>query len=497
MTNYTKLALKGTAIVLVISLFAGFLGYIVRLVLARNLSVEDFGLFNAVFSFLALLGVFKSLGFDKSLVKFIPELKNENRHDLIKSSFVYVCIIELVTNILIILAVYLLASYLSMHFFHSEKAVIILKILAFAFFFDSFVQVLKFGFQGFKQMGYFAGIDLIRMIIIFIIMTMGFKLNYGLLSPVIAYTVTPLVLLFVFGAILFAKVFPEFGKVNYVFDFAIFKRIFWYSVHIFDTSVVSLALYYTDILALTYFTDLRNVGLYSVALPTAKIFMYFPRAIDGMGIPIIAELWAKKKKDLLKAGVEELYKYSLVIIVPAVFIMFSFADLMLLVLYGNAYVGAAMPLRILSIGMIFAMLYSINAMVYAGIGEPKINSKMVFFASIFNLVGNIALIPILGMNGAAIATTGSYLIMMLYGLAKIRGFVDVSFPWVNWIKNIIAGIFIAGLVFFLKKILLLNVWIETGIILAIAGFSYIVMLFALKIVNFEELKVVYNRLIAK
>ena len=50
MASYTRFAVRGTLIVLVISLFAGFLGYLVRLVLARNLSVEDFGLFNAVFS---------------------------------------------------------------------------------------------------------------------------------------------------------------------------------------------------------------------------------------------------------------------------------------------------------------------------------------------------------------------------------------------------------------------------------------------------------------
>ena len=64
MTNYTKHAVKGTAVVFIVSILAGILGYIVRLALARGLSVEDFGLFYAVFAFLALLGVFKSFGFD-------------------------------------------------------------------------------------------------------------------------------------------------------------------------------------------------------------------------------------------------------------------------------------------------------------------------------------------------------------------------------------------------------------------------------------------------
>ena len=61
MATYTKFAVRGTIMVLVISLFAAFLGYLVRFVLARNLGVEDFGLFNSVFAFLGLIGAFNSL----------------------------------------------------------------------------------------------------------------------------------------------------------------------------------------------------------------------------------------------------------------------------------------------------------------------------------------------------------------------------------------------------------------------------------------------------
>ena len=81
MTNYTKHAIKGTIIVLVVSVLAAFLGYIARLVMARGLSVEDFGLFYAVFAFLALLGVFKSLGFEKSLI-------NSSRSSCIKKGMI-------------------------------------------------------------------------------------------------------------------------------------------------------------------------------------------------------------------------------------------------------------------------------------------------------------------------------------------------------------------------------------------------------------------------
>ena len=55
MTNYTKFAIKGATTVLILSAIGAFLGYLVRLVLARNLSVEEYGLFYSVFAFLGLL----------------------------------------------------------------------------------------------------------------------------------------------------------------------------------------------------------------------------------------------------------------------------------------------------------------------------------------------------------------------------------------------------------------------------------------------------------
>src|SRR3989338_7556502 len=113
MVNYTKFAIKGATIVFIISILAAFLGYFVRVVLARILTVEDFGLFYAIFSFLGLLGVFKSIGQDQAIVKFIPEFLHKKRNDLVKSSILYTTATILITNIVVITTIYLLSGYLS------------------------------------------------------------------------------------------------------------------------------------------------------------------------------------------------------------------------------------------------------------------------------------------------------------------------------------------------------------------------------------------------
>jgi O-antigen/teichoic acid export membrane protein len=457
--------------------------------------MEEFGLFYAVFAFLGFIGVFKSLGFDKALVKFIPEFKHKKKNNFIKSSIIYVSLIQIITNSIIIIAVYLLSDFLASNYFHNPQASMVLKLLAIAFFLDSFSQVLKFAFQGFKKMAYFSGIDLLRMLLITIVILIGFKLNYGLLSPIAAYILTPIVLLIIFGWILVKRAFPKFFVSQFIISKKLLKRLSRYSIFVMATTVGGLVLGYTDIIMLTYFTGLTSVALYSVALPTTKILLYFPRALAGVLLPLTSELWSKKKKKILAEGIESLYKYSFIIIIPLAFMVFSFSDLVINVFFGKNYIPAASAMRILSVGMIFATMHRTSSNFFPGIGKPQIISKIVYTAAIFNFIANLILIPMLGIIGAAITTSSSYFIMMVMGLTNIRKFIKITFPIKVWAKTLIAGMIFILIIGILKKVIVLNVWLETAIVLIIASIFYVGLLFLFKVINIKELKNIFKRVI--
>tara|TARA_Y100000034_G_scaffold135454_1_gene207424 strand:- start:1007 stop:2188 length:1182 start_codon:yes stop_codon:yes gene_type:complete len=391
--------------------------------------------------------------------------------------------------------VYLLANYLSIHFFKTEEASLILKLLAIGFFIDSFVVIIKFCFQGFKKMVLFSILDLIRMVSLVVITLIGINMGLGLLSPAVAYLLAPLILLFIFGFIFVKKVFPEIFKANLIIDIKLFKKISKYSLFIILTSSGVLVLGHTDSLMLTYFTGISAVGLYNVALPTSKILIYFPLAIGSILLPVTSELWVKRKKLILREGMESLYKYSMIIILPLALIMISFTDLILLVLFGKEYVPASLALKILSIGTIFITLHQINANFFSGIGKPQIHSKIIYSAVIFNLSGNLILIPLLGIIGAAITTSVSYLLMMVVGLTKIKRFIKISLPIGSWLKTLISGLIFTLSIWVLKKVIFLNVWIESLIILTISGIIYLAMLFILRILTITEAKELYKRIV--
>ena len=145
--------------------------------------------------------------------------------------------------------------------------------------------------------------------------------------------------------------------------------------------------------------------------------------------------------------------------------------------------------------MIFAVLYVVNIDFFLGIGKPEINNIIVYSAALFNLVANIIMIPIWGIIGAAISTTISYFIMMLIGLIKIRKFIKIKFPAKTWAKTAIAGIIFVIAISVLKGVISLNAWIEAGLVLIISGSIYLILLFLLRIIDANELKDLYKRVI--
>ncbi len=492
--SYTKFAARGALIVLIISVFAGILGYIVRLIMARNLSIEEFGLFYAVFAFLSLLGVFKTFGFDRALIKFIPEFQHNSKNNLIKSSIIYAILTQIITNSVIIILVYLFSNFLSIHFFHSPKAGIVLKLMAIAFFIDSFVNVLKFAFQGFKKVVLFAVIDIVRMFVILIILIAGLKMNFGLFSPIFAYIIAPILLLISFGWLFVRNVFPQFLTSSFAINKKLIKDISRYGIFVMLSGTAAIVLGYTDTTILTYFKGVTDVALYNVALPTAKILANLPIAIGSVLLPLTSELWIKKKHNLLKAGIESLYKYSFLISFPLVLIMLSFSNLIISILFGNEYILASNAMRILSIGMIFYTYHFINVNFFLGIGQPQIQSKILYITAIFNIIADIILIPVYGIIGAAITTTASFFIMMILGLMQIRNFITINLPVGIWMKSLLAGTFFLAIVALLKNLISLNVWIETAVVLVIAGLAYISILFLLKVVDVSELAGLYKRI---
>ncbi|MBI2647625.1 flippase [Candidatus Woesearchaeota archaeon] len=494
MTNYTKKALLSAVIIFVTSIVGAFFGYIVRVFFARNLTIEEFGLFYAVIAFLGLLGFLRSLGFDRVLITFIPKFKAKSDFQNIKNSILYSSIVLLITNLAIIILIFIFADFLGINYFHDSFASAVLKLMAISFFIDSFTYIVKFSFQGFQSMGFFSSIDVVRMMIILLTSYVGFKLGYGLISPAIAYIITPVTLLLIYTPILIRKIVPNFLKVKSNWNYLLFKSMSTYSFHLILMSTIGTAFRYTDSVLLTYFRGLHEVAIYNAILPTALLMWYFPMAINNVIWPMASEFWSKGKIAELRKGIELLYRFSLVAVSPLALLLFVFSGAILQLLYGNEYAIGQSALQILSIGMVFFTFYAINIGILYGINEPKINTLAIVVGSIISVVLNLILIPKYGFIGAAIAASVSYIPMMLIGTFILEKKNLLIIPYKIWLKTIALAIVFLLIVNYLNMHISLNLFLKIGLISIIAGSIYVICLFLFRLVTIDEVKGLINRI---
>ncbi len=511
MSNYTKKATQGAALVFVFSIVGAFIGYAIRFLLKNNLSLEDFGLFYSVFSLLSLIGIFKSCGLDRALVKFIPEFLEKKDTASVKSAMVMVGGILLITNIIITTLLYFLSHFLSVHYFHTPSAQPVLLLLSIAFFFDTFLQYLKFLFQAFQRMNLFAAIDILRMVLVIIISVIFFKLNYGIQSPVMAYLLSAAVLLagcgYIFMAGIFSKlptVKKEIKDINEIKPDGkkehkeLFKKISGYAVFVMLTTYGVIILGHTDTVLLTYFSGLAAVGLYNIALPTAKLLMYLANAIGYVIFPLTSELWTKKEYNRLREGMTLLYRYTIIVIIPLIAVIFLFGEFLLKLFFKltPAEVSAVVyPLMILSIGMLFSSIHFITVNFFLGIGKPQLQTKIIYIAAGFNLIGDLLMIPPFGIIGAAATTTLSYIIMICIGLGEIKKILSLKLPIACWIKTVLCGgiFWMAG--YALTTIFHPSVWWQVGIIISAGGVLYLGSLILWGVISISEIRMLTRRIL--
>ncbi|MBU0536741.1 MAG: flippase [Nanoarchaeota archaeon] len=483
--NYAKKVLSGTVSVFVISLLAAFLGYFVRLVLARGLAKDDYGIFYAVFSLFSLLLMFTNFGQTLAITKFIPDYLHKKDYSGVKSVIVTGFLIQFIFSTLIGFLTIIFSDQIAVHLFHASSASIVIKMLGGMFILMPLENVFMYSFQGFQKMLYYSGVVLVRMLIISILILIFFWLGLGLESPSLAYLVVYLIIPIVCFPF-FIKTFPEFFKAKLAISIKLVKKMLRFGIPVMIGAFGFVLMTYTDTIILTYYRTMGEVALYQVASPTARVAMYLSYALAAVFLPLSAELWAKGEKKKLKTAMDLLYRYSFMAVIPLALMMILFPELILKILFGPQYTEAALAMQILSLGTIFYTIAHININVLSGIGKPKESTKILLFAAIFNLIANMIFIPYYGILGAALSTLASWIIILFFTLYHIRSYIQSSAPWKEWILNIIAGAGFVLVVSLLKNLLVMNIWAELIISVGAASVAYLLLIILFRLITKED-----------
>jgi len=489
--NYTKTLVRGSGIVFVVAIVSAILGYLLRILLARNLTIEEYGLFYAVFAFVNVVASFRGFGVGQALIKYIPEYKLKAKYSLIKKGVLYYFFLQLISFIIILGVVFLFADKLAVDYFKDLNSTNLLFLLALSSVFVIFESVFHVLFLGYKKSGHYAFTTFFQMLLVVIVTFVLLRFEVGYLSPAYGYLIASIIsgITYYF---LFRKISPKFFEAKCSFDFKFFKKLTLFGLPLTASAIIGSSIGQLDVLIITYFVDLKEVALYSVALPISMLLRQFAKSISLIIIPVSSEMYYQNK-ELLIEGVKNIHKYVLLMITPIALIMAIFAPLIISMFFGDEYLGATWALRILAVSAIFYSIAHINSNLLLGVGRPGLNAKIMVGISLIALVLDLFLIPFYGIIGAALGVFIASFTMFFISLIYLKKNINYVVPIGLFFRILLLGGLFLILVSWLRDIPFVNPWAEIVVLTIIGGLFYIGGAFLFRIISVEETKVLLKR----
>ena len=207
------------------------------------------------------------------------------------------------------------------------------------------------------------------------------------------------------------------GKPIWLLNKAYLKKALIYGLQAHLSNVLAFLNYRVDMFIINFFLNPTEVGLYAIGVAIVEQIWMISQAASTVLFPMVSQN-EKGVRDLTPI----VSRSILVLNTLMASILFILSKVIILVLYGRAYLSAVSTIQALFIGVIALGTGRILANDIAGRGKPVLNTYINIVSVIVNVILNILWIPAYGIVGAAWASTVSYSVVMLgevYVYAKI------------------------------------------------------------------------------
>lgn len=444
---------KGTGIIFIGTIIGMLLGFVSRIIIVRYITQTDFGIYSLALVLMNIFAVISTLGLQEGAARQISFYRGKNDSSKVRGIVLSALQIALIASVLLSLVLFLTSDFISIKFFHSPELSDPIKIFSIAIPFFVLINIFTAIFRGFdraQEQVYFRTI-LMSTLFLLLLIAVIFLLDLRFFGVVYAFVASIVLTCIAFAVYTIKKSPLAIRWERSVNVSPVRKELLFFSLPLFAVVMLQSITTWTDTLMLGYFKMPDVVGLYNAALPLANLLPIILASMNFLYLPIASQLFAKNQIEEIKRTYAVLTKWIFSATLPIFLILFLFPEAVLNILFGSRYIGAAIALQILSLGFFTHSILGPNGNTLIVIGKTRFLMWSVLITAIVNIILNVALIPPLGIIGAAIATTSAlvikniFLSIRLYSLSKVQPFTK------NYLKPMISSIILVFIIYELAK----------------------------------------------
>jgi len=479
--------IRGLLLLSVANFLAAGIGYVIHVALGRALGPEGYGVFNTINSLVSVIAILTAAGIPLAVSKYTAELEGSDR--VLKKGLTLQSILAAIVFIFLMLNAEFVAGLIGDLSLVPliRIAALGIPIMALYSVFDGFLN----GNSSFGRQTADSIIVNIGKLFAIVLVIIGFGVA-GALGGYVLGAMLGLIATVIFCWMLLKErgANKSRGNIEYA-------RMLNFAIPIMLVSLLSTLLYNIDILSIKILLKSDELtGIYSAASMISRVPMLVFGAIATVLFPTLSYSMSKNEVDRTRKYISNTIRYLLILLLPMALIVGLTSGGLASLIYSAKYQAAGEPLSILFFGFIGIVFMQLFSTVINAEGKPMVTVAILLICAVSSILLNLILDPMLGIVGAATATTISTYVGIIIAGAYInkKHKIDIK---LNSISKMIGGLALIALLWTVLNNFLTFKGVYLLIEYAILFGAYLLFLFIVKGYETEDLEVLYKLLPSK
>jgi O-antigen/teichoic acid export membrane protein len=445
-------------------------------IFTRIFSVEDYGVMSLVTATLGLLVAFSKLGIQQSIIRFYAEAKASHDRRIL-TEYVSTTLFGMLGIAIVVTLGWALLSQLIPRQWWSNPQVgglfLLTSVLLLTRNVDSCLSNLLRAEERSGQLNTYNVLKRYGTLGLVLLALFHVARNlYGFFGATIVAEFTAVAALL----ILMNRVHPFSLK---AFSPKLFRRMLAFGIPMIAYEFSGIILNIGDRYVIEAKLGSGPLGVYSAAYNFCEYVQTIVLASVAQAVyPMFVRSWEEKGPQETATFIEQTLHYFLMLALPLIAGISAVGGGLLVTLASDKYASGASVIPYVAGGM---AIDAVIGMAAAGLYLHKrtiVMAGLMIFGAALNIVLNLWLIPLMGINGSALATLVSYVVLASGGYYASRKLLPISFPWGSTLKF---GLLSLAMYFVVDTITIGNRTINVAVQVATG-----VLLYALLVLIFDR-----------
>lgn len=453
-----KSTAKGTILVFFGMVASILLWFATKVLIVRNITTEELGLYSIVIGAGGLVAAFAALGIQEGITRYVSIFLGRGE-DVKAASIARIAVrVGFISAFISMLILALFSGLAAKYVFYKPEIQTPLIIISLFVFSSVMVNIILGALRGYNVMRpRVLFVDIGQPLSFLILLIFLFMFRISVLSISIAYSAAMFIVFVSLTVYYSNRIGLQAG--HSVLDVSA-GELLRFSVPLLIVNILGIVLTWCDTLMLGRYAPAEEAGIYNVAMTLAKLIIFPLAALEFVYMPAAGQMYAKGQKDELKKTYQILTKWVFSASLPIFFVLFFFPEMTISFIFDGRYAVSATSLRLLSACFMFHAFMGANVTLMIIMGRSGDLMRVSAYVTVLNIILNYILIKYMGLGnaGASAATLASYFAMniiisfMLYRMSGIHPFTT------QYVKPVISSAIIGLIVYAAAKSLPLYLW---------------------------------------